>query len=186
MWFVCHARWRRKLSSKKSAVNCHRKRTKTQPTVHICKLNSELAIIKFFYSNLSKLYRFFGCGPKLRNACMCECGMRMWKFSNMSSLPVGVCVCGVYEIRKAAARATATTTHAYAAAQCCHVDQSTARPTVTCVSIALVHTRTQADTPHMHIKTHTHAAEPCCRFLIFVSFCNLSAREEEVEQKKEL
>lgn len=88
--------------------------------------------------------------------------MRMWKFSNMSSLPVGVCVCGVYEIRKAAARAIATTTHAYAAAQCCHVDQSTDRPTVTCVSIALVHTdtrihtRTQADTLHMHIKTHTH------------------------------
>lgn len=93
MWFVCHARWRRKLSSKKSAVNCHRKRTKTQPTVHICKLNSALAIIKFFYSNSSKSFRFFGCGPKLRNVCMCECGMRMWKFSNMSSLPVGVCVC---------------------------------------------------------------------------------------------
>lgn len=114
--------------------------------------------------------------------------MRMWKFSNMSSLSVGVC--GVYEIRKAAARATTTHAHAYAAAQCCHVDQSTARPTVTCVSIAFVHTDTHPHagrhTAHMHIKTHTHMQQKKpCRFDIRF-FLQFVVERGEVEGKKEL
>lgn len=82
-----------------------------------CKLNIVLKFLKIVFS-ISVNY-CFGCRYKLCNVYLCECGMRMWKFSNMSSLRVGVLV---YEIKKARARATTTHAHAYAAAQCCHVD----------------------------------------------------------------
>lgn len=120
MCFVCHARWRRKLTSKKSAVNCQRNWTIAQPTVFLQLKIVSIALLKISYWNLAKLIS--GCGSKMHVIMVCACG-------NFPTWVLFACVC----VRRKHSNNKA---HRHVPRQCCHVDQSTAHPTVTCVSIA--------------------------------------------------